>query len=98
MQLAIAAPFGFRLGSFLNVVAYRLPRGESLVRPRSRCTSCQAEVRSYDNVPVVSWLVLRGRCRHCRAPISPRYPLVELVTALAFAAVAIVRGPRLELL
>jgi leader peptidase (prepilin peptidase)/N-methyltransferase len=97
MDFAIAAPFGLLIGSFLNVVAYRLPRGESLVKPRSRCTSCGEEVRPYDNVPVLSWLLLRGRCRHCDARISARYPAVELVTALVFAAVAIVRGLDAEL-
>ena len=97
MDFAIAAPFGLLIGSFLNVVAYRLPRGESLVKPRSRCTSCGEEVRSYDNVPVLSWLVLRGRCRFCGTRISARYPAVELVTALVFAAVAIVRGLDAEL-
>jgi leader peptidase (prepilin peptidase)/N-methyltransferase len=97
MDFAIAAPFGLLIGSFLNVVAYRLPRGESLVKPRSRCTSCGEEVRSYDNVPVLSWLLLRGRCRHCGTRISARYPAVELATALVFAAVAIVRGLDAEL-
>jgi leader peptidase (prepilin peptidase) / N-methyltransferase len=92
MYFALAAPFGLLIGSFLNVVAYRLPRGESLVKPRSRCTSCGEEVRPYDNVPVFSWLLLRGRCRHCGQGISARYPAVELVTALTFGAVALVRG------
>src|SRR3954454_23592037 len=92
MGLAIVAPLGLLIGSFLNVVAYRLPRGQSLVKPRSRCTSCGEEVRPYDNVPVVSWLLLRGRCRHCGEQISARYPAVEIVTAIAFAAVALVRG------
>ena len=80
------------LGSFLNVVIHRLPRGESLVHPRSRCPSCQTQIAGYDNIPIVSWLALRGRCRHCGAPISPRYPAVELITALVFAAVVLVRG------
>lgn len=80
------------LGSFLNVVIYRLPRGESLVHPRSRCPSCGTQLAGYDNIPIVSWLVLRGRCRHCGAPISARYPAVELITALVFAAVVLVRG------
>ena len=80
------------LGSFLNVVIHRLPRGESLVHPRSRCPSCETQIAGYDNIPIVSWLVLRGRCRHCGAPISPRYPAVELITALVFAAVVLVRG------
>jgi leader peptidase (prepilin peptidase)/N-methyltransferase len=80
------------LGSFLNVVIHRLPRGESLVHPRSRCPSCGTQIAGYDNIPIVSWLMLRGRCRHCRARISPRYPAVELITALVFAAVVLVRG------
>jgi leader peptidase (prepilin peptidase)/N-methyltransferase len=80
------------VGSFLNVVIHRLPRGESLVHPRSRCPSCQTQIAGYDNVPIVSWLVLRGRCRHCGAAISPRYPAVELITAVTFAAVILVRG------
>lgn len=88
----IAAPFGLVIGSFLNVVAYRLPRGESLVKPRSRCTACGEEVRAYDNVPVLSWLFLRGRCRHCGVRISSRYPVVELLTALVFGLVVLVRG------
>src|SRR5918997_6850692 len=97
MDFAFAAPLGLLIGSFLNVVTYRLPRGESLVKPRSRCTSCGEEVRPYDNVPVLSWLFLRGRCRHCGTRISPRYPSVELVTALVFAAVVLVRGFDAEL-
>jgi leader peptidase (prepilin peptidase)/N-methyltransferase len=80
------------VGSFLNVVIHRLPRGESLVHPRSRCPSCQTQIAGYDNIPIVSWLVLRGRCRHCGAAISPRYPIVELITAVTFAAVILVRG------
>jgi leader peptidase (prepilin peptidase)/N-methyltransferase len=98
MLLAFAAPLGLVIGSFLNVVAYRLPRGESLVKPRSRCTTCGTEVRPLDNIPLVSWLVLRGRCRHCSAQISARYPVVELVTGVVFALVAVARGPHLELL
>src|SRR5215208_5033029 len=92
MDFAFAAPLGLLIGSFLNVVAYRLPRGESLVKPRSRCTTCGEEVRPYDNVPLLSWLLLRGRCRHCGTRISARYPAVELVTALVFGAIAAVRG------
>src|SRR3954447_18583525 len=98
MLLVLAAPLGLIIGSFLNVVAYRLPRGESIVKPRSRCTSCGTEVRARDNVPLVSWLLLRGRCRHCSAQISARYPAVELVTGVVFALVALARGPHLELL
>ena len=98
MLLAFVAPLGLIIGSFLNVVAYRLPRGESIVKPRSRCTTCGAEVRALDNVPLLSWLVLRGRCRHCSVQISARYPVVELVTGVVFALVAIARGPSAELL
>ena len=89
----LAAVVGAIFGSFLNVVAYRLPRGESLSRPRSRCPQCQTPIRPYDNVPVLSWLALRGRCRSCRAPISARYPLVEAVTGLLCALVVLAEGP-----
>jgi leader peptidase (prepilin peptidase)/N-methyltransferase len=83
---------GALIGSFLNVVAHRLPRSESLVTPASHCPSCDAPVRPWDNVPVISWLLLRGKCRSCGVRISPRYPLVELLTAVAFAAVVAVNG------
>ena len=98
MELAFFAPFGLIIGSFLNVVAYRVPRGQSIVTPRSRCTSCGEEVRALDNVPLLSWLFLRGRCRHCKAQISPRYPAVELVTGGAFVAIVLAHGISLELL
>ncbi len=78
---------GLCIGSFLNVVIYRLPRGQSLVSPRSRCTTCGYELRWYDNVPVLSWVSLGGRCRQCRASISAQYPIVEVVTALLFVLV-----------
>jgi leader peptidase (prepilin peptidase)/N-methyltransferase len=94
---ASAGVLGLLVGSFLNVVAYRLPRGESVVTPRSRCPSCGSPVRSRDNVPVVSWLLLRGRCRDCGTPIAARYPLVEALTGLTFAAVTIVWGYEPEL-
>jgi leader peptidase (prepilin peptidase)/N-methyltransferase len=90
-QLAIAAPFGLIIGSFLNVVAYRLPRKESLVRPGSRCPGCGTAIKTYDNVPVLGWLLLRGRCRSCRAPISPRYPVVEAITAALAVAVVLTK-------
>ncbi|MEA3077518.1 MAG: leader peptidase (prepilin peptidase) / N-methyltransferase [Actinomycetota bacterium] len=77
---------GLLIGSFLNVVVYRVPEGLSIVKPRSRCPKCGHELSNLDNVPVLSWLVLRGRCRSCQEPISPRYPLVELGTGLVFAA------------
>src|SRR3954469_267263 len=91
-MLIVIAGFvaGLLIGSFLNVVAWGLPRGESLVRPASSCPACRAPIKPYDNVPVVSWLLLRGRCRHCGEEISPRYPLVELATALLYALVVAV--------
>ncbi|MBM41600.1 MAG: prepilin peptidase [Acidobacteria bacterium] len=76
---------GLAIGSFLNVCIYRLPRGESVVSPPSRCPSCGRGLRWFDNVPVLSWLVLRGRCRDCSKPISPMYPLIEVTTGLVFA-------------
>jgi leader peptidase (prepilin peptidase)/N-methyltransferase len=79
---------GLMIGSFLNVVIWRVPRDESVVRPRSHCPSCGHAVRPRDDIPVVSWLLLRGRCRDCGQPISVRYPLVELGTALLFAVTA----------
>jgi leader peptidase (prepilin peptidase)/N-methyltransferase len=80
---------GLLMGSFLNVVIWRLPRGESLMRPASHCPSCERPVRPYDNVPVLSWLLLRGRCRDCQAPISVRYPLVELATGVVWFVIAL---------
>lgn len=85
--LAPAALFGLLIGSFLNVVAWRLPRGESLVKPRSKCPGCGTQLKAYDNVPVFSWLVLRGRCRGCGEKISARYPVVEAVTGLLYVGV-----------
>ena len=85
MLIAWAGGFGLLIGSFLNVVIHRLPREESLVTPRSRCPACQTPIRPWDNVPVVSFLLLRGRCRDCGQPISWRYPLVEGLTGLLFA-------------
>jgi leader peptidase (prepilin peptidase) / N-methyltransferase len=92
MEIALAAVIGAVVGSFLNVVVWRLPRGESLVKPRSHCPACDKPIAPYDNVPIVSWLLLQGRCRNCGVRISPRYPLVELITAAAFAGVVAVRG------
>ena len=97
-EIALGALGGALIGSFLNVVIYRMPRGESLVSPGSRCPACETEIRPYDNVPVLSWLLLRGRCRHCGASIPARYPAVELLTAVAFAAVVAVRGADSQLL
>ena len=84
LELAIVAFLGLAIGSFLNVVIHRLPRRESLVSPGSRCPSCGYQLRAIDNIPIVSYLVLAGRCRKCRARISVRYPVVELVTAILF--------------
>ena len=81
--------FGALIGSFLNVVVWRTPRGESLVHPGSHCPHCNHEIRWYDNIPVVSWLVLRGKCRDCGGPIAVRYPAVELGTSLFFAGTAL---------
>lgn len=92
MSLALSAGcglLGLVIGSFLNVVIYRVPRKESLVRPRSRCPGCETQLAERDNVPVISWLLLRGRCRACGEPISVRYPLVELATATLFVAAAL---------
>jgi leader peptidase (prepilin peptidase)/N-methyltransferase len=76
-----AGVLGVIVGSFLNVVTYRLPRHESLISPASHCPRCGTPVKAYDNIPILSWLLLRGRCRTCAEPISPRYPLVETLTA-----------------
>ena len=92
VALLPAATFGLIIGSFLNVVAYRLPRGESLAYPGSHCPSCDMPVKPYDNIPVLSWLLLRGRCRGCSEPIASRYPVVEALTAALFAAVAVVHA------
>lgn len=87
--LVVIALFGALIGSFLNVVIYRVPAGKSIVSPPSACGSCGHEVRPYDNIPVVSWLVLRGKCRDCGSHISVRYPLVEFGGMLFFAIVAV---------
>ncbi|HTU96377.1 MAG TPA: prepilin peptidase [Solirubrobacteraceae bacterium] len=92
IDIALAALVGLCLGSFLNVVAYRLPAGLSLVTPGSACPGCDTAIRPFDNVPVVSWLVLGGHCRACDTRISPRYPLIEGLTGALFAAVAIAQG------
>jgi leader peptidase (prepilin peptidase)/N-methyltransferase len=93
----LAGVLGLVIGSFLNVVIWRVPRGESVVRPPSHCPGCDREITARDNVPVLSWLLLRGRCRHCGTPISVRYPAVELATAVLFAVVAYRIGPAAEL-
>ncbi len=83
---SVAFLFGLIIGSFLNVCILRIPAGGSIVRPRSHCPACSAPIKPYDNIPVLSWLLLRGKCRACGAPISPLYPAVELLTGLLFLA------------
>ncbi len=97
METAFAGISGALIGSFLNVVVYRLPLGQSLVKPRSHCPKCEEPVSPRDNVPVLSWLWLRGHCRHCGESIPARYPAVELLTAIAFVAVVLARGIHIEL-
>ena len=92
IRAVVALPFGLVVGSFMTVAVYRLPKGESVVRPRSRCPTCGAEIGARDNVPVFSWLLLRGRCRRCGERISVEYPLLELVTA-GLVVLAAVRYP-----
>lgn len=91
LTVAAAALFGLLIGSFLNVVIYRVPRGESVVSPRSKCPNCGHEITAIENVPVLSWLVLRRKCRECKSPISWRYPAIELLTAVLYGGVVAVR-------
>ena len=100
MTLILAAIFGLIVGSFLNVCIHRLPREESLAWPASRCPRCGVPLKWYDNVPLVGYLMLKGRCRECRNPISARYPVVELLTMAVFVAASLLyeflfirRGP-----
>jgi len=88
MPVALATILGAAIGSFLNVVAYRLPRHESLIHPPSRCPGCDTAIRPYDNIPVLGWLLLRGHCRQCHAAISSRYPIVEASTAVRHTSTA----------
>jgi leader peptidase (prepilin peptidase)/N-methyltransferase len=85
----LAGLLGLAIGSFLNVVIYRVPARESVVRPPSRCPSCGAQIRNRHNVPVIGWLALRGRCFDCHARVSPRYPLIEAITGVLFAVVTV---------
>jgi leader peptidase (prepilin peptidase) / N-methyltransferase len=95
---AFAFLFGLLIGSFLNVCILRIPREESIVLPPSHCPACGADIKPYDNIPVVSWLILRGRCRKCKAPISAQYPAVELLTGLLFAGCYLMFGLSFEAL
>ncbi|MEL0625960.1 prepilin peptidase [Salinibacterium amurskyense] len=98
LLVVFAVILGLAVGSFLNVVVWRLPRGENLTSPPSACPKCEHRIRWYDNVPVVGWLVLRGRCRDCSEPISARYPLVEAATAVAFGLTAAFIGAETSLI
>ncbi len=91
--LVFAGILGLAAGSFLNVCIYRLPRRESLVHPASRCPRCGRALNWFDNIPVVSWLVLGGRCRQCDAPISPQYPVIEIVTAILAVLIVAITPP-----
>lgn len=95
--LVVIGLFGLAIGSFLNVVIWRVPRGESVLRPPSHCPSCDTPISHRDNIPVLSWLLLRGRCRSCGASISIRYPLVELGTAVLYVALALRIGIHADL-
>src|SRR5580693_1057551 len=97
LLIGLCALLGLAVGSFLNVVIYRVPQGLSIVSPRSACPACGAPIRERDNIPVFSWVLLRGRCRDCQAPISGRYPLVELTCAALFAGTAARFGFRWDL-
>lgn len=88
LLIGVCGLFGVLIGSFLNVIIYRVPRHESVVSPRSACTSCGIPIPGRDNIPVFSWILLRGRCRNCHSPISKRYPLVELASGVLFAGAA----------
>ena len=89
LEASVAGVLGLLIGSFLNVVIHRVPRGESIVSPPSACPNCGHQIRNRHNIPVLGWLVLRGRCADCGEPISARYPLVELGTGVLFAVVAL---------
>lgn len=97
MIVVVAVLFGLAVGSFLNVVIHRVPLRQSIVWPSSRCPNCEAPIKSFDNVPLLSYLLLRGRCRDCGVRISPRYPLVEGLTGLLFGIAAYRYGLSLEL-
>jgi leader peptidase (prepilin peptidase)/N-methyltransferase len=89
---ALAFAYGAVIGSFLNVCILRLPAGESVVTPRSRCPRCGSGIKPYDNIPILSWLILRGKCRRCSEPISPMYPIIEFITGVLFLIAASLHG------
>jgi leader peptidase (prepilin peptidase)/N-methyltransferase len=90
--VVVSVVLGLVIGSFLNVVAWRVPRGESINHPASHCPVCETPLRPIDNIPVISWVFLRGRCHFCGTAISARYPLVELATGLLFGLLALALG------
>lgn len=96
LAVIFVALLGLVVGSFLNVVAWRVPNGKSVVRPASACPECGHTIRTRDNIPVLSWLLLRGKCRDCGTPISPVYPLIEVITGLLFVLVALKFGIGIE--
>ena len=98
MLSIVSIILGAMVGSFLNVCIYRLPKEESIIWPRSHCPTCKKIIRFYDNIPLISYLLLRGRCRHCKGPISFQYPLVEGITALSSLFLIIKFGPSLSYL
>jgi len=98
MLSIVSIILGAMVGSFLNVCIYRLPKEESIIWPRSHCPTCKKIIRFYDNIPLISYLLLRGRCRYCKGPISIQYPLVEGITALSSLFLIIKFGPSLSYL
>jgi leader peptidase (prepilin peptidase)/N-methyltransferase len=94
--IAFAFLMGLMIGSFLNVCILRIPAGLSVVRPSSKCPKCNAEIKPYDNIPVLSWLILGGKCRKCKATISPMYPSIEILTGLLFVVCYLLFGPTLS--
>ena len=89
LRVVVTALLGLCVGSFLNVVVWRVPRGLSVNRPPSACPGCNTPIKPYDNIPVLSWVLLRGKCRRCAGEISVRYPMVELITGLAWTGLAL---------
>lgn len=98
LLLIYAGVIGAAIGSFLNVCIYRWPAEQSVIRPRSRCPGCERAIAWYDNIPILSWVMLRGRCRHCGTRISAQYPIIETATALIWIGSAAVHGPTVEAL
>src|SRR6478752_5790279 len=98
LLLFLLALFGLVIGSFLNVVIVRVPSGESIVSPPSKCPQCEQAIQTRDNIPVISWLLLKGRCRNCGEPIPAGYPLVELGNAVLWVLAGLCFGASIELI